>query len=284
VIDSGLASAVGIGASIAACVGLGLALRDGFRTGWRRTVGQRRHTVRLVEGISVGVTEKLVEERLGQPLTRRELPQPPELQEWETAARYESVYRLPAAWLQTLSGADGTILRYAVTVVDNRVRIRVGDQAFPNLAGGPLVLGKNRFSDLREPEEFRLFVSGATASSYYWGRFYLGNPAGYLTYWLSYNDAGVSLLDEARFLQLGWRARRDGSSIPPADPELDAFRRHSRPNTYVCALSGTTTHESVGLGVDRVSVRILPGGRGLKNHPVAEGRWRWFRRFRERWR
>jgi hypothetical protein len=183
---------------------------------------------------------------------------------------------LPAAWLQTLSGADGSVLRYAVTVTDSRVRIRVGDQAFPNLAAGSLVLGKSRFSDLRDPEEFGIFVSGATASSYYWERFYLGNPGGYLTYWVSYNDAGVNLLDEARFLQLAGRAQRDGSTIQSADADLDDFRRHSRPNTYICALYGTATHESVALGVDRVSVRILPG------HAVAAGHWRWFRRCRER--
>jgi len=246
--------ALKIGASVAGCLSLVRLSAGGVAQAWRRTAGQRRFSAQVARRMSVGVTREFVEEVLGKPIIRRAVL---------SASVTESIYRLPSAWVQTIADGEGNVLRYSVTITDRRATILVGEQAQGQLSPGPIVLGRTKFSDLRSKIGDRCWFPGNTAPSYYCERFSFGNPGLYLTYWLSYNDAGFESVDLPRFANLPPSTTPDNSEgMSPKDlSNLNGFREISRPNTYTCASVKfndlSSELEELRLGVSRLDLRVL---------------------------
>jgi hypothetical protein len=133
------------------------------------------------------------------------------------------------------------------------------DGSVPQL--GKLVLNQTHMDEVSAmPTTIRYFTSGATANSYYYDEYYLGNPGHYKTYFVGINDACPisSSIDQTRFSLFGLSLAN--VRFDPSNESVRAFRSEAVANTY--AETGIFFDplllDSFKPGADRILTRTAP--------------------------
>lgn len=206
----GLGAVVGMAAAIVALAGTGLAVLRTARSLWFRSIGQRRVQQRQVDGMAIGSSPDYVRGLLGMPQF---------IQGTDASATH--YHRLPGAWI-SVTYVGGSVGTFAVTVTQRRLWIstvratlgqldvKLGRSTMQAVVAAPVAeeswVGARRCGHLKE--------------------FYFGNPGGYQTYWLAYNDAGIGLFRRPPNAAIGDSSRPEVSTANtlvvagPAAPRL----------------------------------------------------------------
>jgi len=242
-----------VGMSVVAWTVLGA-----VRRGYRRTLGRRRELAARLAKLACGVTTEHLESLLGPATFRRAIGE----------ALIERVHVLSSVHVQTVADAEGSVVRYAVTVTDRRFHPTFLLGVAGNTPGANRVrLGHTRFGDITHRPVGVAVNLGARRVGYQ-EEYYFGNPGFYQTFHLAINDAGYLATSS-----LDWPAvhneqmrRTDRLPAEAGDPFLllpatQAFRHSAVVNTFAV----TTAHLSdsplaqIALGPDLDQVRLLSG-------------------------
>jgi hypothetical protein len=172
----------------------------------------------------------------------------------------QSLFRGRGYWVQAVSDSAGEVQLMAVTSCDDGFRPHfVGiPGARPALA--TIVLNETRFDQTgTTPTKVRYFTSGATANSFYYDEYYLGNPGLYKTYFVGINDAcPFANLNGADSLFV----LKDYRDVPydSSDTNVTTFRANAVANTYgeTAAFADPAALKSFQIGADRILTRTAP--------------------------
>lgn len=171
----------------------------------------------------------------------------------------QSLFRGHDYWLQAVSDDAGTVQLMAVTACEPDFRPSYSgvDGSYPRL--GHIVLNQTHLDESGAmPNTVRYFTSGATANSYYYDEYYLGNPGEYKTYFVGVDDACALPPDDVRLPFL--LSTYQNSTYDPSDSVVAKFRAAAVANTY--AETGpffdASVLKSFQVGVDRILTRTAP--------------------------
>jgi hypothetical protein len=172
----------------------------------------------------------------------------------------QSLFRGRGYWVQAVSDNAGEVQLMAVTSCDDGFRPHfIGvTTARPSLA--TIVLNETRFDQTgTTPTKVRYFTSGATANSFYYDEYYLGNPGLYKTYFVGINDAcPFANLNGADSLFV----LKDYRDVPydSSDTNITTFRANAVANTYgeTAAFADPAALKSFQIGADRILTRTAP--------------------------
>jgi hypothetical protein len=173
----------------------------------------------------------------------------------------EHLFRRPGYWVQAIADADGAVGLMTVTSCVDEFRPRFEGQpppSFPRL--GTVVLNESHFADTEtEPSRVRYFTSGATANSYYYDEYYLGNPGNYKTYFVGINDACPYQLPEDSALAI-FEAGAAAGALEPTDPRVATLRAGAVANTYgeTAPFFDESALDAFQIGADRILTRTAP--------------------------
>lgn len=196
----------------------------------------------------------------------------------------ESTFRGRDYWVQAIHNPTGSVVLLAVTSCDEAFRptFEIPDRIEPKFS---VTLNEMYLTDTAEaPSRVHYYVSGATANSYFYDEYGLGNPGNYKTFFVGIDDAcparefDIDALTEGDRLTF-YRSTSPmtlGPSISPDETPIsdddyraiERFREGSQPNTYAEAfLVGTRQGEDISIdtvlanfqiGVNRLLVRTVP--------------------------
>ena len=210
----------------------------------------REHEYSKIAKLSAGISSEKVKETLGSPLFVRKS---------KDGLLTESSFRGRDYWVQTISDSSGTVKLLAVTACDDDFKPEIQSPV------GRIVLNESRFdSTNKTPLAVRYFLSGATANSFFYDEYNLGNPGFYKTYLIGIDDACPALANYALDLahQGQWPfAMQNAYEAAPysaTDEIVAAFRVNSIVNTYAetdVFTSAETLLGSFQIGVDRILIR-----------------------------
>ena len=209
-------TAIGAGASAAAVGGALVALWQGARSIYWRTVGRRRALRGNLDKLSLGVTQTYIEELFGAAMFRRRA---------ERVGDRECVYRCCDAWLTIWYDQEDAVTLYSITVTDRRLAFGTKWLTNDRL---DIALGVSAFGDVTEEPKTRSIYIGA--NFYRAGEgFYFGRPGRYLDYVLSCSNAGCGRISSHaandQSLQDWQEDWRRPELVPPKNrAELAAFR------------------------------------------------------------
>jgi hypothetical protein len=244
-------------------VGMGSAAVVIGRASWAgllATIGSRWQTSRRINRLACGMTLSYVESLFGVAALARAQPE---------VNLTEHVFYTPHAFVQVLIDADDVVVRFSITVTDDRFRFRTRDLTFDLVQ---LRLGKSRFASLdRLPSDGYQVSLGARRFSYVEAHSF-GNPGAYQQYLLAYNDSGIGTHAIGLVHQLGLIGQRsgvfadDGSATAGGSAhvaQLDEFRQKTVVNTLtvVAGLARPDLCKIMSAGVDMDHVRVFrPSG------------------------
>jgi hypothetical protein len=187
---------------------------------------------------------------------------PPALRRKHDAKLTESVFATPHALVQVLADDAIGILRWSITVIDERFVYRVRDLTF---AQTDVRLGKSKFWNLTHDETGHVAVIDGGRLNYVEAHDF-GAAGAHQTYLFTFNDAGVGEFDyvalrEAGLLRLtdGVFATDSGELEPDAAAALRSFRSATTINTLT-VLGASAPPELLTLlpyGVDLDYVRVF---------------------------
>lgn len=163
----------------------------------------------------------------------------------------EGVFKGRHYWVQAIYDGQGTVALFAVTSTAPNFNPWFVTEV------GTATLNKSTFSSTSSPpRKVRYFASGATANSYFFDEYFLGNPSRYKTYLLGINDVGPRNPEDALpFVSQNYRDR----AFDSADVLVSEFRNKAIINSY----AETSPHHDVDsileedyqIGANRIDIR-----------------------------
>jgi hypothetical protein len=168
------------------------------------------------------------------------------------------LYRGRDHWVQAIADNDGSVRLMTITSCDEQFRPTFAGElgSIPNMGG--IILHQTRFDEVpaSPPTRVRYATSIATANSYYFDEYYLGNPGNYKTYFVGITDACPWLAPARTEIPLFER----GVEYAADDPDVIAFRAEAIANTYgeTDIFFQEEVLASFQIGADRILTRTAP--------------------------
>jgi hypothetical protein len=213
----------------------------------------RQEEYRKIGSLAAGISSEKVKETLGSPLFVRKS---------QDGSLTESSFRGRDYWVQTISDLSGTVRLLAITACNLDFKPEIDSLV------GRIVLNESRFDSTNgAPSGIRYGLSGATANSFFYDEYYLGNPGFYKTYLVGIDDACPAVANYAEDLAAQGELPFIIRNLRQADPYsadnqvVAAFRANSVINTYAETDVFTKPDQllsSFQIGVDRILIRTAP--------------------------
>lgn len=163
-------------------------------------------------------------------------------------------------YVQIITNTDDKVLSYAVTARNKSITLGINSRGKEEGSLGDKTIAEIS-DDQYKPLECYAFLSGATANSYYFEKYYFGNPGHYQNYLYGFNDAGYfSISNENFFLSTNIyleSGRADCKKIPAE------FRKSLLINTYMVIAPFVDFNDleidfrNRFIGANRIQVRLL---------------------------
>jgi len=230
---------LGVGASAAAVVAAAIGVYRWSASSYRRSIGSRRDIGGRLNQLAAGVTTQWVDARFGPPAFVRSIDP---ASATDRQAVTELIYRTRHAWVQLLTDEEGAVVRFSITVTDEKFKFKTDELTLNHLR---VKLGHSCFADIQapfaEPDGYSLRVG---AHNYeYSEAYYFGNPGNYQHFILSHNDSGTGRFDGSagggpQWCDLGFLKFRDPPrpDHPVFDPKA-SYAAHFRVNTTINTLT-----------------------------------------------
>ncbi len=178
--------------------------------------------------------------------------------------RTEKTFDGPGYLVQTIQDSAGTVELMAVTACrpdfNPTFATAIGDVTL-----GKSTLGNQKLAGEKTQPPFdpRYFLSPATANSYFYDQYYLGNPGNYVNYIVGLNDACKTSADFKPLIALGYPALSKLTRANVATtPGIQQFRDSAVINTFAETAPQYTNIDAIikgfQIGADRLRVRALP--------------------------
>ncbi len=179
--------------------------------------------------------------------------------------RTEKTFDGPGYLVQTIQDSTGTVELMAVTACrpdfNPTFATAIGDVTL-----GRSTLGNQKLAGEKTQPPFDplYFLSPATANSYFYDQYYLGNPGNYVNDIVGLNDACKTTADFKPLIALGYPALSKLTRANVATtPGIQQFRDSAVINTFAETAPQYTNVAAIikgfQIGADRLRVRALPG-------------------------
>jgi hypothetical protein len=225
---------------------------DSDHVGYRESVRSRRSAASRLNTLACGQPIDFVVSTFG----------PPALRRTHDGGLTESVFATPHALVQVLADDAVGILRWSITVIDERFVYRARDLTF---AQTDVRLGKSKFWNLTHDETGHVAVIDGGRLNYVEAHDF-GAAGAHQTYLFAFNDAGVGEFDYVTLREAGLLRLMDGVFAedsrelePDAATALRSFRSATTINTLT-VLGASAPPELLTLlphGVDLDYVRLF---------------------------
>jgi hypothetical protein len=168
---------------------------------------------------------------------------------------FEYIFVETKFYVQAIAEAGGKVLLYSVTTRSSNFRPTLDLGLVKDGKNFVVVLGKTKFSEL-EDKPIKIYWDQGARRTWYWEKYYFGNPQYYQNYDFAYSDAGYPHCEETVPVDMiGLHDKVDLTKLPP---EIKHFRDVCVINTFSVSAPFSDIDDDVGsIGPDYDQVRLL---------------------------